>query len=73
MWQEVLSHLAQLGPNGGMERRGRKEHKKRKGEKKRHHLPSRFPNDRTGSFKRSKRKSSSSLQGLRIETEVVEF
>ena len=33
MWQEVLSHLVQLGPNGGMERRGRKEHKKNEGKK----------------------------------------
>ena len=34
MWQEVLSHLAQLGPNGEMERRGRKEQKKKEGKKK---------------------------------------
>ena len=33
MWQEVLSHLAQLVPNGGMERRGRKEQKKKRKEK----------------------------------------
>ena len=48
---------------------------KRKGRKKRerHHLLSRFPGDRISGFRRSKRESSSSLQGLRIETEVVEF
>ena len=79
MWQEVLSHLVQLGPNGGMERRGRKEQKKKMKEKKRvlererHHLLSKLPGDRTGGFKWSKRKSSSSMQGLRIETGVMEF
>ena len=36
-------------------------------------LLSRFPGDRIGDFKRSKRKSSSSRQGLRIETGVEEF
>ena len=48
---------------------------KRKGRKKRerHHLLSRFPSDRINGFRRSKRESSSSLQGLRIETRVVDF
>ena len=79
MWQEVLSHLAQLGLNGGMERRGRKEHKNKRNKKRefwreRHHLLlSRFPDDRTDGFRRSKRKSSSSLQGLHIKIGVVEF
>ena len=32
-----------------------------------------FPDDRTDGFRRSKRKISTSRQGLRIETEVGEF
>ena len=37
------------------------------------HLLSKFPDGRTGVYRQSKRKSSSSRQGLRIETGVGEF
>ena len=57
----------------GRKKKKEKEEKKKEFWRERHHLLSRFPNDRTGNFRRSKRKSSSSLQGLRIETGVVEF
>ena len=54
-------------------RKKEKEGKKRVVERERLHLLSKFPGDRTGGFRRSKRKSSSSRQGLRIETGVGEF
>ena len=46
------------------------EEKKRELYRERLHLLSKFPDDRTDGFKRSKRKSSSSRQGLRIETGI---
>ena len=54
---------------------GRKEksRKERGRKKERLHLLSKFPDDRTDGFRRSKRKSSTSRQGLRIDTGVGEF
>ena len=49
------------------------EEKKRELYRERLHLLSKFPDDRTDGFKRSKRKSSTLRQGLRIETGVGEF
>ena len=49
-------------------KRGRKRESFR--ERERLHLLSKFPDDRTNGFRRSKRKSSSSQQGLRIETGI---
>ena len=49
-------------------KRGRKRESFR--ERERLHLLSKFPDDRTDGFRRSKRKSSSSQQGLRIETGI---
>ena len=54
-------------------KREKVEEKERVLERERLHLLSKFPDDRTEGFRRSKRKSSSSRQGLRIETGVGEF
>ena len=70
--------LTHLRPNCGM---GEEEEgvnkkggfKKESGREERLHLLSKFPRNRNRGFKRSKRKSSTSLQGLRIETGVGEF
>ena len=51
------------------ERKGRE----RKSCRERLHLLSKFPGDQTDGFKRSKKKSSFSRQGLRIETGIGEF
>ena len=53
--------------------RGKKRKKKREFERERLHLLSGFFDDRNRGFKRSNRKSSTSRQGLRIETGVGEF
>ena len=50
--------------------RGKKRKKKREFYRERLHLLSKFPDDRTDGFRRSKRKSSSSRQGLCIETGI---
>ena len=78
MWQVrgqvLLTHLDQIG--GEKRRRGREESKPRKDERfysKKPSLLSKFPGDWTCDFKRSKGKSSSSRQGLSIETGVEEF
>ena len=69
--------MAHLETNTGMGEKKRaekkEEEKERVLERDRLQLLSKFPDDRTGGFKRSKRKSSSSRQGLRIETGVGEF
>ena len=68
--------MAYLGPSSGMGGRKiaeKKEEEKERVLERRLHLLSKFPDDRTGGFKRSKRKSSTSWKGLRIETEVGEF
>ena len=54
-------------------KREKGEEKERVLERERLHLLSKFPDDRTEGFRWSKRKSSSSRQGLRIETGVGEF
>ena len=51
----------------------KEEEKERVLERERLHILSKFLGDRTGDFKRSKRKSLSSRQGLYIETGVKEF
>ena len=63
------------GGGGGGEEKRKKEQKieGEKIERERLYLLSRFLGDRIGGFKRSKKKSSSSRQGLRIETGVGEF
>ena len=77
MWQvrgQVL--LTQLDQIGWKRERGKEKRKpdlKREFERERLHLLSNFPGDRTGDFKRSKRKSSSSQQGVCIETGIGEF
>ena len=48
----------------------KEEEKERVLERERLHLLSKFSDDRTDGFRRSKRKSSSSRQGLRIETGI---
>ena len=76
MWQ-VKGHA--LSPSWTKQWEGRKEkNRKERGIKiesfrERLHLLSKFPDDRTGGFRRSKRKSSTSRQGLLIETGVGEF
>ena len=69
--------MAHLGPSIGMGRKKiaekKEEEKERVLERERLHHLSKFPGDRAGDFKRSKGKSSSSRQGLRIETEIEEF
>ena len=60
-----------MGENKRVEKK--EEERERVLERERLHLLSKFPNDRTGGFRQSKRKSSTSRQGLRIETGVVEF
>ena len=47
--------------------------KERESFKERLHLLSKIPDDQTGGFRQSKWKSSSSRQGLRIETGIEEF
>ena len=70
--------LTHLRPNSGMGEEGGTE-KKRGGFRKeslreeRLHILSKFLGNRNRGFKRSKRKSSTSRQGLRIETGVGEF
>ena len=71
------SHLTHLGPNR-WDGRGREEKEKKEGKKERAwreklYLLSKFPGDRTGGFKQSKRESSSPRQELRIEIEIGEF
>ena len=51
----------------------RKRKKKREFLRERLHPLFKFPDDRTSGLRRSKMKSSSSQQGLRIETGVEEF
>ena len=59
---------------GGRERKRQTRFEKRGVlERERLHILSKFPGDWTGGFRRSKRKSSSSQQGLRIETGIEEF
>ena len=71
--------LTHLRPNIGMGEEGRDGKTKRGGFKKESlreeilHLLSKFLRNRNCGFKRSKRKSSTSRQGLRIETRVGEF
>ena len=64
--------MTHLGPNSGMgEERGAEN--KKEFERERVHLLSKFLGNRTSGFKRSKGKSSSSRQELRIETGVEEL
>ena len=70
--------LTHLRPNSGMgEEEGRENRKggfkKESWREERLHLLSKFLGNRNRGFKRSKRKSSTSRQGLRIETGVGEF
>ena len=75
MWHERTSHLTHLGPTGGMGREGEKKGKKKKRELEREklYLLSKFPDDRIGGFRQSKRESSSSRQVLCIKTRIREF
>ena len=77
MWQVrgqvLLTQLDQIGwerEGGGEKREG---DLKREFERERLHLLSKFLGNRTDGFKRSKRKSSSSRQGLSIEIGIGEF
>ena len=76
MWQERGQALDPSWTNSGM---GEEEKTKKGGFKKeslreeRLHLLSKFLGNRNRGFKRSKRRSSTSRQGLRIETGVGEF
>ena len=70
--------LTHLRPNSGMgreegDRKQRGGFKKESLREERLQLLSKFLRNRNRGFKRSKRKSSTSRQGLRIETEVGEF
>ena len=71
--------LTHLRPNIGMGEEGGTEKNKKGGFKKeslreeRLHLLSKFLRNRNRGFKRSKRKNSTSRQGLHIETGVGEF
>ena len=75
MASERTSHLTSIfsQPVGREGEEKGKPDLKRESFRERLHLLSKFPGDRTGGFKRSKRKSSSSRQGFRIETGVGEF
>ena len=71
--QVLLTQLDQIGwerERGGEKREG---DLKREFERERLHLLSKFLRNHTSGFKRSKRKSSSSKQKLRIETGIGEF
>ena len=76
MWQERGQALDPSWTNSGM---GEEEKMKKGGFKKeslreeRLHLLSKFLGNRNRGFKRSRRRSSTSRQGLRIETEVADF
>ena len=76
MWQERGQALDKSWTNNGM---GEEEKTKKGGFKKgslreeRLHLLYKFLENQNRGFKRSKRKSSTSRQGLRIETGVGEF
>ena len=69
--------MAHLGANSGMGEKKRaekkEEEKERVLERETLHLLSKFPDDRTGGFRWSKRKSASSQQGIHIEIGVREF
>ena len=70
--------LTHLRPNSGMgegegDRKQKGGFEKESGREERLHLLSKFLRNRNRGFKRSKRKSSTSRQGLRIETGVGEF
>ena len=71
-----LKELSKLDfrPNNSVGRE--EERRKRKGEKARReklHLLSKFPGDRTGGFRRIKKKSASPRQELQVETGNGEF
>ena len=72
--RDLLTRLIS-SPNrlGEREKKKGKPYLKREFERERLHLLSKFPGNRTGDFKWSKGKSSSSRQGLRIETGIEEF
>ena len=69
MAREVLSHFAHLGPYGGR----KKEKKRRELWREKLYLLFKFSDDRTGSFRRSKRESLFSQLELRMETGVRSF
>ena len=57
----------------GWEKKKRAEKKEEEKERFLEHFLSKFSDNRTGGFRRSKRRSSFSRKGFRIETEVGEF
>ena len=69
-----MAHLGLSSGMGGKKIAEKKEEgKERVLERERLHLLSKFPDNRTSAFKRSKRKSSTSWQDLCIEIGVGEF
>ena len=74
----MTSIFSQLVGREGKGERKKREKRKRERKDERFYseklsLLSKFPGDRTGGFRRSKGKSSSSRQGLRIGTRVGKF
>ena len=65
-----MTHLDQIGWERGREGRKTRFEKRVERERERLNLISKFIGNRTSGFRRSKRKSSPSRQGLRIETAV---
>ena len=67
--------LDQVGPNFGGEwgRKKREKRERRRRMREKLHLLSKFSGDRTFSFCRSKKKSSSMRRGLHIETRILVF
>ena len=62
-----------LNQTVGWEKKKKEEKKEEEKERFLEHILSKFPDNWIGGFRRSKRRSSFSRQGLRIETGVGEF